>query len=131
MRGFFADIERLTEQNNDFRRELYTGKHMQLVLMSIQPGEEIGEETHADSDQFFRIESGKGAVILDGKRTEVKEDDVIIVPAGALHNVMNTGETPLRLYTIYAAPQHPVGTVHATKADAERGEEPFDGTTTE
>lgn len=131
MKGFVADIEKLTVENNDFRRELYTGKHLQLVLMAIEPGGEIGEEVHDDSDQFFRIESGKGAVVIDGKRSEIKADDVVIVPAGARHNVMNTGEEPLRLYTLYAAPQHRVGTVHPTKADAEAHEEHFDGKTTE
>jgi mannose-6-phosphate isomerase-like protein (cupin superfamily) len=130
MKGFIDDIEELTKANNDFRRELYTGKHMQLVLMTIQPGSEIGEEVHHDSDQFFRIEEGKGEVLIDGNRTNVEDDDVVIVPAGALHNIINSSSEPLRLYTIYAPPQHRVGTVHATKADAAE-EEHFDGKTTE
>lgn len=131
MKGFVADIEELTEKNSDFRRVLYTGKNLQLVLMAIQPGEDIGEEVHDDRDQFFRVEQGKGEVLIDGKRTAVESDDAIIVPAGARHNVVNTGSGPLRLYTLYAPPEHRDGTVHATKADAEAREEHFDGKTTE
>lgn len=131
MKGFVADIEELTEKNSDFRRVLYTGKNLQLVLMAIQPGEDIGEEVHDDRDQFFRVEQGKGEVLIDGNRTAVESDDAIIVPAGARHNVVNTGSGPLRLYTLYAPPEHRDGTVHATKADAEAREEHFDGKTTE
>lgn len=131
MKGFSADIEKLTVTNDDFRRELYTGKHLQLVLMTIQPGGDIGEEVHTDSDQFFRVEEGRGEVVLDGNRIEIADDDAVIVPAGARHNVINTGDAPLRLYTLYAAPQHRVGTVHATKADADASHEHFDGKTTE
>ena len=131
MKGFVADIEDLTEKNSDFRRVLYTGKNLQLVLMSLRPGEEIGEEVHDDRDQFFRIEQGKGEVWIDGKRSKVESDDAIVVPAGARHNVMNTGDKPLRLYTLYGPPEHRDGTVHATKADAVRVEEHFDGKTTE
>jgi len=131
MKGFVEDIEDLTEDNNDFRRVLYTGKHLQLVLMALQPGEEIGAEVHADHDQFFRIEAGKGEVWIDGERTRIKGDDAVIVPAGANHNVINTGDKPLKLYTIYAPPEHKDGVVRATKAEAEAGEEHFDGTTTE
>jgi mannose-6-phosphate isomerase-like protein (cupin superfamily) len=131
MKGFVADIEELTEENSDFRRVLYTGKNLQLVLMAIQPGEEIGEETHEDRDQFFRIEKGKGEVWIDGHRSKIKKDDAIIVPAGARHNIVNAGEKPLRLYTLYAPPEHRDGTVHAAKADAEAAEEHFDGKTTE
>jgi mannose-6-phosphate isomerase-like protein (cupin superfamily) len=131
VKGFIADIEQLTEENADFRRVLYTGKNLQLVLMAIGPGEEIGEEVHEDRDQFFRIEDGKGEVVIDGCRTEVEDDDAIIVPAGARHNIRNTGDEPLRLYTLYAPPEHRDGVVHATKADAEAGEEHFDGRTTE
>jgi mannose-6-phosphate isomerase-like protein (cupin superfamily) len=129
MKGFVADIEELTKANNDFRRELYTGKHLQLVLMTLQPGEDIGEEVHTDSDQFFRIEQGRGEVMIDGQVTPVKDDDVVIVPAGARHNLTNTSDAPLRLYTLYAPPQHRAGTVHPAKADAV--EEHFDGRTTE
>ena len=130
-RGFVADIEELTEENSYFRRVIYTGKNLQLVLMAIQPGEEIGEETHGDRDQFFRIEKGKGEVWIDGHRSKIKGDDAIVVPAGARHNVVNTGDKPLRLYTIYAPPEHRDGIVRATKADAEAVEEHFDGKTTE
>ena len=110
---------------------LYTGKHLQLVLMALKPGEEIGEEVHADHDQFFRVEKGKGEVWIDGERTKIVSDDAIVVPAGARHNVVNTGDKPLKFYTIYAPPDHRDGIVRATKADAEATEEHFDGTTTE
>jgi len=129
MTGFVDNIETLTTQNSDFRRVLYTGEHLQLVLMSLEPGQEIGAEVHEDHDQFFRIESGEGAVVIDGKRTEVKDDDAIIVPAGAEHNVINTGAEPLRLYTLYGPPEHEEGVVAADKDDVE--EEHFDGRTTE
>lgn len=131
MKGFVEDIEELTEDNKDFRRVLYTGKHLQLVLMALQPGEEIGDEVHADHDQFFRVEKGKGEVWIDGVRTKIKSDDAIIVPAGAKHNVINTGEKSLKLYTLYGPPDHKDGVVHKTKADAEASEEHFDQTTTE
>lgn len=131
MKGFVADIEEMTEENSDYRRVLYTGKNLQLVLMAIQPGEEIGEETHADRDQFFRVEKGKGEVWIDGHRSKIKGDDAIVVPAGARHNIVNTGDKPLRLYSIYAPPEHRDGIVCATKADAEAEEEHFDGKTTE
>ena len=131
MKGFVADIEELTEENGDFRRVLYTGKNLQLVLMAIEPGGEIGEEIHADRDQFFRVEEGKGEVVIDGHRSKIKANDAIIVLAGARHNVINTGDKPLRLYTLYAPPEHRDRTVHATKADADASEEHFDGKTTE
>lgn len=131
MKGFVADIEQLTEDNTDFRRVLYTGHHLQLVLMALKPGEEIGEEVHDDRDQFFRIEDGEGEVWIDGVRSPVKDDDAIIVPAGARHNVVNTGAEPLKFYTLYGPPEHRDGVVHATKADAEANEEHFDGKTTE
>jgi mannose-6-phosphate isomerase-like protein (cupin superfamily) len=131
MKGFIADIEKLTEDNEDFRRVLYTGKNLQLVLMAIQPGEDIGEEVHEDRDQFFRVEKGKGEVHIDGAPTPIKGDDAFIVPAGARHNVVNTGDKPLRLYTLYAPPEHRDGIVRATKAEAEASEEHFDGKTTE
>ena len=131
MKGFIADIEELTEENADFRRVLYTGKNMQLVLMSLKAGEEIGEEVHEDRDQFFRVEQGSGEVLIDGVRTPVKADDAIIVPAGARHNVVNNGSKPLQLYTLYAPPEHKDGTIHVTKAEADAKEEHFDGKTTE
>ena len=122
MKGFIADIEDQTEENRDFRRVVYTGPHMQLVLMSLAPGEELGEEVHETTDQFFRVEEGKGEVVIDGRETRVESDIAIIVPAGTRHNVRNTGHKPLRFYTLYAPPEHPDGTVHRTKADAERAE---------
>jgi mannose-6-phosphate isomerase-like protein (cupin superfamily) len=131
MKGFIADIEDLTTSNTDFRRVLYTGKFLQLVLMTLKPGEEIGEEVHKDHDQFFRIESGSGEVLIDGVRTPIKDDDAVIVPAGARHNVTNTGDQPLTLYTLYGPPDHREGVVHRTKAEADAAEEHFDGTTTE
>jgi mannose-6-phosphate isomerase-like protein (cupin superfamily) len=131
MKGFIDDIESLTLGNADFRRVIYTGREMQLVLMTIPPGGEIGEEVHEDRDQFFRVEGGQGEVVIDGKSTKVEGDWAIIVPSGARHNVKNTGKEPLKLYTIYAPPEHRDGTVHRTKADAERSEEHFDGKTTE
>jgi mannose-6-phosphate isomerase-like protein (cupin superfamily) len=131
MKGFVADIEKLTEENSDYRRVLYTGKYVQLVLMSLKPGEEIGAEVHEDRDQFFRVEKGSGEVHIDDVRTPVKSDDAIIVPAGARHNVVNTGNEPLRLYTVYGPPEHKDGTIHVTKADADAHEEHFDGKTTE
>ena len=131
MKGYVDDIESVTVENTDFRRVLYTGKNLQLVVMSLEPGEEIGEEVHDTHDQFFRIEQGAGEVWIDGRRTAVKADDAVIVPAGARHNVVNTGEGPLRLYTLYGPPEHRDGIIHRTKADAESGEEHFDGRTSE
>lgn len=104
MKGFVEDIENLTERNDDFRHVLYTGKHLQLVLMSLKPGEEIGDEVHKDRDQFFRIEKGKGQIVIDGKATDIKSDFAMVVPAGARHNVINTGDKSLKLYTIYGPP---------------------------
>lgn len=131
MKGFVDDIEKLTEDNDDFRRVLYTGKNLQLVLMAIQPGEDIGEEVHEDRDQFFRIETGEGEVRIDGVANKVKADDGIVVPAGAKHNVVNSGSGPLKLYTLYGPPEHIEGTVHRTKKDADAAHEHFDGRTTE
>ena len=131
MRGFVDDIDRLTVENKDFRRVLYTGKHLQLVLMALRPGEEIGEEVHDDHDQFFRIEKGEGEVWIDNQRTKIKADDAIVVPAGARPNVINTGDKKLKLYTVYGPPDHKDGIVRSTKGEAEATEEHFDGTTTE
>ena len=130
-KGYADNIEKLTIANEDFRRTLYTGKYLQLVLMTLKPGEEIGAETHEDRDQFFRIEEGQGEVWIDGKANRVEDDFAVIVPAGALHNVVNTGDRPLRLYTIYGPPEHVDGTVHRTKAEADAAHEHFDGRTTE
>jgi mannose-6-phosphate isomerase-like protein (cupin superfamily) len=131
MKGFIGDIETLTLENSHFRRVLYTSKQMQLVLMSLRPGEEIGAEVHPDRTQFFRVEAGSGEVQIDDTRTAVEADMAMIVPAGARHNVKNTGSVPLRLYTLYGPPEHIDGTVHVTKADASAAHEHFDGKTTE
>ena len=131
MKGFVADIEDLTQDNTDFRRVLYTGHNLQLVVMSLDPGEEIGEEVHDDRDQFFRIEEGEGVISIDGVDHPVKDDDGVIVPPGARHNVRATGDEPLKLYTIYGPPEHIDGTVHATCEDARTAHEHFDGKTTE
>jgi mannose-6-phosphate isomerase-like protein (cupin superfamily) len=121
-KGFIGDIEDRTEGNRDFRRVLYTGPHMQLVLMSLQPGEELGEEVHENTDQFFRVEEGKGEVSIDGRETRIDSDVAIVIPAGTRHNIRNTGHKDLKLYTLYAPPEHPHGTVHRTKASAEGAE---------
>lgn len=132
MKGFKTNIEKDSIENKNFRKVVYTGPHLQVVLMSLGEGEEIGEETHKDTDQFFRIESGNGKCIIDGNEYQVKDGDVIVVPAGAKHNVINTNsEEDLKLYTIYAPPHHKDGIVRATKQDAEDKEEEFDGKTTE
>jgi len=132
LKGYVIDIEKETERNTDFRRVLYTGKHSQLVLMSIKPGEEIGEETHDDVDQFFRFEEGEGKVIIDGMEHRVKDGNGIIVPAGARHNVINTSKlVNLKLYTIYSPPEHQDGVVRHTIKEAMASEEHFDGRTTE
>ena len=132
-RGYCDNIERVTLANEDFRRVLYTGAHLQLVVMTLQPGEEIGEEVHDGIDQFFRIEEGEGVITIDGRENRVEDDFAVIVPSGARHNVRNTGDRPLRLYTIYGPPEHKDGIVQATKAEAEarHHDEEFDGKTTE
>ncbi len=122
MTAYIVDIEDRTEANRDFRHVLYTGRHLQLVLMSLQPGEELGEEVHPITDQFFRVEEGRGIAWIDGHETLIKSDSAIVVPAGARHNIRNTGPKPLKFYTLYAPPQHAEGTVQRTKADAERAE---------
>ena len=133
MKGYCDNIEQRTVENEDFRRVLYTGHNLQLVLMTLQPGEEIGEEVHEDRDQFFRIEEGSGVVDIDGVENKVEDDFAVIVPAGARHNVRNTGSQPLRLYTIYAPPEHKDGVLQSTKEEADRRhhDEEWDGKTTE
>ena len=133
MKGYCEDIEKATVGNEDFRRVLYTGKNLQLVLMTLPPGCDIGEEVHEDRDQFFRIEEGRGTIHIDGTANEVESDFAVIVPAGARHNVVNGGDVPLKLYTLYGPPEHKDGLVHATKAEAERGHDGdhWDGGTTE
>jgi Mannose-6-phosphate isomerase len=131
VKGYCDNIEAQTIENEDFRRVLYTGHNLQLVLMTLKPGEEIGEEVHEDRDQFFRFEKGSGVVIIDGKDNRVEEDFGVIVPQGARHNVRNTGSGPLRLYTIYGPPEHLDKLVKATKAEAAAAHEEWDGKTTE
>ena len=122
--GYIDNIEEKTQGNSNFRQVLYTGKHMQLVVMSLKPGEDIGEEVHDTVDQFFRIEEGEAKFIIDGVESLVKEDMVAIVPAGSLHNVINNSSTEdLKLYTIYSPANHPEGTIHATKEEAMLAEE--------
>jgi len=132
MKGFFQNIEEATLNNNNFRQVLYTGKHSQLVLMSLQPKEEIGMEVHTDNDQFFRFEKGEGKCIIDGNEYELKDGIAIVVPAGAQHNIINTSETEeLKLYTIYSPAHHKEGIVRVTKEEAEANDAEFDGQTTE
>ena len=132
MKGFISQIEDETKDNSNFRKVLYTGKHSQLVLMSLKPGEEIGMEVHTDNDQFFRFESGEGKCIIDGEENIVKDGFAVVVPAGAKHNIVNTSDSEdLKLYTIYSPAHHKDGIVRATKAEAEASEEEFDGQTTE
>lgn len=130
MHGFVENIEDLAVRNTDFRRVLYTAKHCQLVLMALQAGEEIGAEVHA-LDQFFRVEEGAGEAVLDGVRSSLRAGSAIVVPAGAKHNIVNTGTVPLKLYTLYSPPNHRDGVVHPTRQDAEADTEHFDGKTTE
>lgn len=129
MKGYLVNIERETLENTDYRRVLYTARHSQLVLMSLNPGEEIGEEVH-ELDQFLRFESGQGTAVLDGVERQVAAGDALVVSEGMRHNVINTGTEPLKLYSVYSPPAHKDGTVEAVKAD-EREEEHFDGVTTE
>ena len=132
-KGYCDNIEKRTVENEDFRRVLYTGHNLQLVLMTLPPGCDIGEEVHEDRDQFFRIEEGRGVVRIDGVDKRVEDDFAVIVPAGARHNVINDSSEPLRLYTIYGPPEHKDGVVQATKDDADRRhhDEEWDGETTE
>ncbi len=123
MNGYFANIEEETLKNENFRKVLYTGKHSQLVVMSLLPGEDIGLEVHDKVDQFFRFEVGEGKAILNGEEIYFKSEDVLIVPAGTKHNLINTSQTDkLKLYTIYSPANHPDGTIHVTKAEAEAAE---------
>ena len=132
MKGFNANIEEQTLANSDFRHVVYTGKHSQLVLMSLKPKEDIGMEVHEDGDQFFRIDRGEGKCVIDGNEYEISDGSAIVVPAGAEHNVINISETDdLKLYTIYSPAHHQDGVVRATKEEAEADGPEFDGKTTE
>lgn len=121
MAGYVTNIERDTVENEDYRRVLYTGSYTQLVLMTLQPGEEIGEEVHEGHDQFIRVEAGTGYAELDGARHDLEDGSAVVIPSGARHNVVNSGSEPLRLYTLYSPPEHEDGTVHPTKADEPSG----------
>ena len=119
MSGYVANIETKSLENSYFREVLFTGPHSQLVLMSLAPGEDIGLETHDGLDQFIRVEAGTGKALLDGQEHDVADGSVVVVPAGTLHNIINTSDSEaLKLYTIYSPPEHPVGTVHKTKSEA-------------
>lgn len=130
MKGFVQDIESLAVKNDKFRQVLYTAKNCQLVLMSLKPQEDIGAEIHK-VDQFFRVEEGSGEAVLNGARTPIQAGFAILVPAGVNHNIINTGTEPLKLYTLYAPPNHRDGVIHETRADAEGDTEHFNGRTTE
>ncbi|HEY4977063.1 MAG TPA: cupin domain-containing protein [Gaiellaceae bacterium] len=132
MKGYNGNIEELTLKNDNFRKVLYTHTHSQLVLMSLQPNEDIGSEVHEDNDQFFRFESGQGHVIIDGNEYEVTDGSAIVVPSGSEHNVINTsGSEALKLYTIYSPAHHKDGIVRATKAEAEADSPEYDGQNSE
>ncbi len=131
-KGYKVNIEELVNQNNTFRTVLYTGQYSQLVMMSLMPQEDIGVETHENTDQFFRFESGEGKVVINDSEYEVHDGDVVIVPAGSQHNVINTSATePLKMYTLYSPAHHQDGIVHNTKQEAETDTESFDGQTSE
>ncbi len=129
--GYVANIQKETLENNLFRKVLYTARHTQLVVMSIPVGGEIGMETHEDTDQFIRIERGEGKAILNAKEYALADDSVIIIPAGTEHNIVNTGTSDLKLYTLYSPPHHRDQVWHATRAEAESDDEHFDGVTTD
>lgn len=130
MKGYIVNIEKETKENNFFRKVLFTAHHSQLVLMSLKPKEEIGEEVHDNLDQFFRFEEGEGKVVIEGGEFPIEDGFAIVIPAGIKHNVINTSsEMPLKLYTIYSPPNHQDGTIHKTKEAAESSEEHFDGKT--
>jgi len=131
-KGFHTNIEKDTLENKFFRKVIYTSEYMQLVLMSLKPREDIGMEVHLENDQFFRVEQGKGKCIINGNEYELEDGSVIVVPAGAEHNVINTSDTEeLKLYTIYAPPHHKDGIIRETKEEALTNEVEFDGMTTE
>ena len=130
MKGYVKNIEDIAVKNEDFRQVLYTAKNCQLVIMSLKPKEEIGAEVHK-LDQFFRVEEGSGEAVLDGVTTKISSGFAVLVPAGTKHNIINTGSAALKLYTLYAPPNHRDGVIHHTRADAEKDNEHFDGKTTE
>jgi mannose-6-phosphate isomerase-like protein (cupin superfamily) len=124
MAGYVSDIEQQTEENDFFRKVLFTGPHAQLVVMTLKPGEEIGLETHDDTDQFLRIEKGEGVAIIEGERFKIGDGSAVVIPAGVEHNIVNeSGAINMRLYTLYTPPQHPDGTIHKTPEEAHKAEE--------
>ncbi len=132
-KGFITNIDKDTLENNNFRKVLYTGEHSQLVVMSLLPGEDIGKEVHKNHDQFIRIESGVGIAFINGVESEIKDDYAVVIPSGAEHNITNTGDTEMKLYTIYGPAEHRDGVIHETKeiAEANHEDDHFDGKTTE
>lgn len=130
MKGYVQDIEGIAQRNENFRKVLYTAQHCQWVVMALKPKEEIGAEVHK-LDQFFRVEQGTGEAVIDGVTTAIRAGYAVLVPAGAKHNVINSGTEPLKLYTIYSPPNHRDGVVHHTRADATADTEHFDGKTSE
>jgi mannose-6-phosphate isomerase-like protein (cupin superfamily) len=131
MQGYIGNIEQATLENEYFRKVLYTDKKAQLVVMSLQPGEEIGMEVHKIEDQFIRVEKGNGKAIVSGTESMLEDGVAVVIPAGTEHNIINTSAAPMKLYTLYSPPHHKDGTIHKTKAEAEASEEHFDGETTE
>lgn len=128
MSGYSIDIEKQTLENNNFREVLYTAPNLQLVVMTLKPGEEIGMETHEHGDQFFRVEAGEGEAILDGERHKLTDGSIVIIPQGVEHNIINTSaDNDLKVYTIYAPPEHRDGVVHKTKAEADADDEHYEG----
>ena len=119
MNPYYGNIEKETLENDNFRKVLFTGPNSQLVVMSLEAGEDIGMEVHEEHDQFIRIEQGQGKAVLNGEESEIEDDFAVVIPAGAEHNIVNTGDTKMKLYTIYSPPEHADGTIHATKKDAE------------
>lgn len=130
MKGFITNIEKDTENNNFFRKVIFTANHSQLVLMSLKPEEEIGEEVHGNLDQFFRFEKGEGKAVIENEEFQIENGFAILIPAGTKHNIINTSlKEPLKLYTIYSPPNHQDGAIHKTKEEAEASKEHFDGKT--
>ena len=130
MNGYTTNIEQLSLDNDNFRKVIYTSKNAQLVLMSLLPNEDIGEEVH-DVDQFLRVEKGSGVAVLNDIPHDISDGSAIVVPAGTKHNLINGESGSMKLYTLYMPPHHRDGVIHTTKAEAEKSEEHFDGTTTE
>lgn len=121
MKGYIGNIEKETKENENFRKVLFTAPHSQLVVMSLLPGEDIGEEVH-EVDQFIRVETGKGKAVLDGEEFEIEDDWAVVIPAGTRHNIINTSSEKMKLYTIYSPANHPEGTIHSTKEEAMKAE---------